>query len=71
MKKSTKYAIAQDIFISKTMIELGCGKRKANGLWMKSQERFNIVFEHELKWDTSHSTIFESNDLHPDDVGLC
>lgn len=72
MKKisQTKYSIAQESFISNKMGEIGCGRRKANGLWMKSKERFNIVFEHELKRDTSHPTIFESNDLHPDDVGL-
>jgi uncharacterized protein YprB with RNaseH-like and TPR domain len=68
--KQTKYKIAQEEFIKNKMSEVGCGRRKANGLWMKSQERFNIVFEHELKKDTSQPTIFESNDLHPDDVGL-
>lgn len=68
--KPTKYSIAQEEFIKNKMSELDCGRRKANGLWMKSQERFNIVFERELKWDTSHPTIFESNDLHSDDVGL-
>jgi hypothetical protein len=65
----TKYGIAQEIFIAKTMVELGCGRRKANGKWMKSQERFNIVFEHELKKDTSKQTPFESNYLDSDDVG--
>ena len=68
--KQTRYKIAQEEFIKNKMSEVGCGSSKANGLWMKSQERFNIVFEHELKMDTSHTTIFESNDLHPDDVGL-
>lgn len=70
MKNPTKYSVAQEEFINKKIAEIGCGRRKANGLWMKSQERFNIVFERELKMDTSRPTIFESNDLHPDDVGL-
>ena len=68
--KPTKYKIAQEEFIKIKMSELGCGRRKANGLWMKSNERFTIVFEHELKVDTSQPTIFESNDLPSDDVGL-
>lgn len=67
---NTKYKIAQEEFISKKMNELGCGRRKANGLWMKSQERFNIVFEHELKFDTSRPTPYEINFRDVDDVGL-
>ena len=67
--KKTKYKIAQDDFISRKMIELGCGRRKANGIWMKSQERFNIVFERELKLDTSRPTPFESNFRDADDAG--
>lgn len=70
MKKTkTKYKIAQEEFISKKMNELGCGRRKANGLWMKSQERFDIVLERELKMDTSRPTPFESNFLDVDDIG--
>lgn len=70
MKKTkTKYKIAQEEFISKKMNKLGCGRRKANGLWMKSQERFNIVFERELKFDTSRQTPYESNFRDVDDVG--
>lgn len=69
-QKITKYKIAQEEFIKNKMSAVGCGRRKANGLWMKSQERFNIVFEHELKVDVIHSTIFENNNLPPEDVGL-
>ena len=68
-RKKTKYAIAQEDFISKTMNELGCGIRKAKGLWMKSKERTAIVLAPLMKMDTSKPTPFESNFRDADDAG--
>lgn len=67
--KTTKYGKAKEKFILRKMYELGCGRRKATGLWDKSDERRELVFGRLMKMDTSKPTPFESNFRDSDDAG--